>query len=140
MNMMQWCQEETKHCLQCTNTRREIHMLCCSSICHDLRMKRFSRTLHHDCFHATQKYKQMSQMTRLTTKTSLDPTRRLFEDLNQPSEARLKQALKARSIPYTNEQVSEIVKGSATRQVFQPKQKFVGKPHRRLQMPVGRLI
>ena len=64
---------------------------------------------------------------RLTNKQAVDPIRRLFEDLNQPSEPRLKQALKARGIPFTNEQVSRIVKGSASRQIFAPRQRYVGK-------------
>ena len=64
---------------------------------------------------------------RLTNKQAVDPIRRLFEDLNQPSEPRLKQALKARGIPFTNEQVSSIVKGSASRQIFAPRQRYVGK-------------
>ena len=64
---------------------------------------------------------------RLTNKQAVDPIRRLFEDLNQPSEPRLKQALKARGIPFTNEQVSRIVKGSASRQICAPRQRFVGK-------------
>ena len=55
----------------------------------------------------------MSKVTRrLTNKQPVDPVRRLFEDLNQPSEARLKQALRARQIPFTDEEVAKIVKGS----------------------------
>ena len=79
----------------------------------------------------------MSKVTRrLTNKQPVDPVRRLFEDLNQPSEVRLKQALRARGIPFTNEQVSAIVKGSASRQIFAPKQRYVGRvaseaPHAR---------
>ena len=70
----------------------------------------------------------MSKVTRrLTNKQTVDPVRRLFEDLNQPSEARLKTALRARGIPFTNEQVASIVKGSASRQIFAPRQRFVGK-------------
>ena len=64
---------------------------------------------------------------RLTGKQPTDPVRRLFEDLNQPSEVRLKQALKARGISFTAEKVSAVVKGSASRQVFAPRQRFVGR-------------
>ena len=70
----------------------------------------------------------MSKVTRrLTNKQTVDPVKRLFEDLNQPSEARLKTALRAKGIPFTNEQVAIIVKGSASRQIFAPRQRFVGK-------------
>ena len=51
----------------------------------------------------------------------------LFEDLNQPSEARLKQALRARKILFTNEQVSNIVRGSTAKQVFAPIPRREGK-------------
>ena len=70
----------------------------------------------------------MSIVTRrLTNKQPVDPVRRLFEDLNQPSEARLKQALRARQIRFTDEEVSTIVKGSTAKQVFAPKPRSDGK-------------
>ena len=70
----------------------------------------------------------MSNVTRrLTNKQPVDPVRRLFEDLNQPSEARLKQALRARQIRFTDEEVSAIVKGSTAKQVFAPKPRADGK-------------
>ena len=70
----------------------------------------------------------MSKVTRrLTNKQPVDPVRRLFEDLNQPSEARLKQALRARGIRFTEEEVTNIVKGSTARQVFAPKPRADGK-------------
>ena len=70
----------------------------------------------------------MSKVTRrLTSKQPVDPVRRLFEDLNQPSEARLKQALRARQIPFTDEEVANIVKGSTAKQVFAPKPRADGK-------------
>ena len=70
----------------------------------------------------------MSRVTRrLTNKQPVDPVRRLFEDLNQPSEARLKQALRARGIRSTDEEVANIVKGSTAEQVFAPKPRSEGK-------------
>ena len=70
----------------------------------------------------------MSEVTRRLTNTqTVDPVKRLFEYLNQPSDARPKTALRARGIPFTNEQVASIVKGSASRQIFAPRQRFVGK-------------
>ena len=70
----------------------------------------------------------MSKVTRrLTNKQPVDPVRRLFEDLNQPSEARLKQALRARGIRFTDEEVANIVKGSTAKQVFAPKPRAEGK-------------
>ena len=70
----------------------------------------------------------MSNVTRrLTNKQPVDPVRRLFEDLNQPSEARLKQALRARQIPFTDEEVANIVKGSTAKQVFAPRPRADGK-------------
>ena len=70
----------------------------------------------------------MSNVTRrLTNKQPVDPIRRLFEDLNQPSEARLKQALRARQIPFTDEEVANIVKGSTAKQVFAPRPRADGK-------------
>ena len=47
--------------------------------------------------------------------------------MNQPGETKLKQALRARNIPFTNEQVSNIVKGSASRQAFAPRPRSDGK-------------
>ena len=64
---------------------------------------------------------------RLTGKQAVDPVRRVFEDLNQPSEARLKQALKARGIPFKDQTVTSIVKGSAARQIFAPRPRSDGK-------------
>ena len=64
---------------------------------------------------------------RLTNNQAVDPIRRLFEDLSQPSEPRLKHDLKARGIVFTNEKLSSIVKGSAYRQIFAPRQRYVGK-------------
>ena len=70
----------------------------------------------------------MSEVARrLTNKQPVDPVRRLFEDLNQPSEARLKQALRARRIPFTDDQVANIVKGSTAKQIFAPKPRASGK-------------
>ena len=61
----------------------------------------------------------MSKVTRrLTNKQPVDPVRRVFEDLNQPSEALLKHALRARDIRFTDEEVSTIVHGSTAKQVF----------------------
>ena len=56
-----------------------------------------------------------------------DPLRRLFDELNQPGLERFKQALRSRNVPFTNAQVSDIVKGSASRQIFAPRQRFVGR-------------
>ena len=63
---------------------------------------------------------------RLTGKQQPDPLRRLFDELNQPGLERFKQALRSRNVPFTNAQVSDIVKGSASRQIFAPRQRFVG--------------
>ena len=70
----------------------------------------------------------MSKVThRFVNKQPVDPVRRLFEDLTQPSEARLKQALRARNIASTDQQVSSIVKGSTATQVFAPIPRREGK-------------
>ena len=70
----------------------------------------------------------MSNVTRrLTNKQPVDPVRRLFEYLNQPSESRLKQVLRARQIRFTDEEASTIVKGSTAKQVFAPKPRADGK-------------
>ena len=57
---------------------------------------------------------------RLTGKQSPNPIRKLYEDLNQPGLAKFKEALRARNVRFSNEEVAAIVKGSAQRQVFAP--------------------
>ena len=70
----------------------------------------------------------MSKVTRrLTNEQPVDPVRRLFEGLNQLSEARLKQALRARRIPFTDDQVANIARASTAKQVFAPKPRAEGK-------------
>ena len=64
---------------------------------------------------------------RATGKQQPDPLRRFFDELNQPGLERFKQALRSQNAPFTNAQVSDIVKGSASRQIFAPRQRFVGK-------------
>ena len=51
----------------------------------------------------------------------------LFEQLNYPGAARLKQALKNRGIPYTNLQVEKLAKGETVRQIQQAAPPLKGK-------------
>ena len=51
----------------------------------------------------------------------------IFEELNCPSAATLKQVLKRRGIPFKNEDVDRLVKGETVRQVQAPTFKFDGK-------------
>ena len=56
-----------------------------------------------------------------------DPIQRVFDELNRPGIARLKQALSSRSIPFTTKQVQEVVRGSGQKQLFAPRQRYEGK-------------
>ena len=56
-----------------------------------------------------------------------DSVREVFEELNFPSEAVLRRALKGRGIPFTNDIIEQVVKGEAVRQVQAPRYKFTGK-------------
>ena len=64
---------------------------------------------------------------RLTGKQAPDPLRRVFNELNQPGVQRFKQALRSRWIQFTDAEVSEIVRGSAARQLQAPRQRYEGK-------------
>ena len=64
---------------------------------------------------------------RLIGKQQPDPLRRLFNEWNHPGLKRFKQALQRQNVSFTNAQVSDIVKGSAARQIFAPRQRVVGK-------------
>lgn len=58
---------------------------------------------------------------RLSGKQPLDPLRRVFNELNQPSVDRFKKALRSRNIPFTNQQVNDIVSRSPAKQIFAPR-------------------
>ena len=51
----------------------------------------------------------------------------VFEALNRPGVERLKQALRARGIPFTNEEVRNVVKGSEAKQLMAPRQRYDGR-------------
>ena len=51
----------------------------------------------------------------------------LFEQLNFPGPARLRQALKNRGIPFTKEQVDEVTRRESTRQIQQAAPRLTGK-------------
>ena len=51
----------------------------------------------------------------------------VFEALNRPGVERLKQALRARNIPFTNEEVRDVVKGSEAKQLMAPRQRYDGR-------------
>ena len=51
----------------------------------------------------------------------------VYAELNFPSSGILKQALRRRGIPFTNQEVENLVKGDVVRQVQAPPYKFTGK-------------
>ena len=51
----------------------------------------------------------------------------VFEALNRPGVERLKTALRARNIPFTNEEVRDVVKGSEAKQLMAPRQRYDGR-------------
>ena len=64
---------------------------------------------------------------RLTGKQPIDPLRRVFNELNQPSLERFKKALRSRGIPFTTQQVNDIVNRSTAKQIFAPKPRYEGR-------------
>ena len=51
----------------------------------------------------------------------------VYRELNFPSKRKLALALHARRIPFTGEQLEELTRASATRQIFAPPPKYEGK-------------
>ena len=51
----------------------------------------------------------------------------VFEALNRPSASKLKVALTKRGIPFTAQEVADVVKSSASRQIYAPRQTYPGK-------------
>ena len=53
--------------------------------------------------------------------------RGVFEELNFPSRDKLKTALRKRGIPYTDEELDDVVKKSGARQIYAPRSVYPGK-------------
>ena len=51
----------------------------------------------------------------------------VFEELNRPGVERLKQALRSRGIPFKDQEVQSLVRGSEQKHVFAPRQRYEGK-------------
>ena len=51
----------------------------------------------------------------------------VFEELNRPGVDRLKQALRARDVPFTDAEVSSVVRGSEARQLAAPRHRYDGR-------------
>ena len=65
---------------------------------------------------------------RITNKQAPPQTiRNVFEELNRPGVDRLKLALRSRSIPFTDEEVRNVVRGNEQRQLFAPRRRYEGK-------------
>ena len=63
---------------------------------------------------------------RMRGKQPPNPIRKLYEDLNQPGLAKFKEALRARNVRFSNQEVAAIVQGSAQRQIFAPRPRCTG--------------
>ena len=67
-------------------------------------------------------------MRRIVGKQAPQQTvKSVFEELNRPGIERLKQALRARGITFTNQEVVDVVRGSEQKQVLAPRQRYEGK-------------
>ena len=57
----------------------------------------------------------------------LNTIQNVFDELNRPGIERLKQALRSRGIPYKDQEVQSLVRGSDQKQIFAPRQRYEGK-------------
>lgn len=57
----------------------------------------------------------------------LNTIQSVFEELDRPGIERLKQALRSRGIPFKDQELREVVRGSEQKQLFAPRQRYEGK-------------
>ena len=68
-----------------------------------------------------------TERRRVTGKRPADASiQSVFEELNRPGIERLKQALRSRGVPFTDQEIREVVRGSDQKQIFAPRLRYEG--------------
>ena len=62
-----------------------------------------------------------------TSAERIEQVRQVFEELNRPGIARLRTALRARGINASYNEVSSVVRGDESKQLFAPRQRYEGR-------------